>query len=149
MKVQVALIAAAAGLFAAAPAAADEWRLEARGGVAWAQGEEEAVAGLALGHDFDLGETAFVGFESSLDKVLASDGGIVFGNSLRAGAKLGTGKLYAAGGYSVVESGENAWHLGAGYQHKVGSQAYLKLEYRRLFANVDTNVVMAGVGAAF
>ncbi|KRA83079.1 outer membrane protein [Altererythrobacter sp. Root672] len=148
MKIQAALIAAASALVVATPAAANEWRLEARGGVAWANGVEKAIAGAALGYDADLGETAFAGIETSIDKILDGDASLTFGATARAGAKIGQGKLYATGGYSFGE-GEDTWTAGAGYQHKVGSNAYLKAEYRRFFSVVDINVVAAGVGVAF
>ena len=149
MKFQVALIAAAAALVAATPAAANEGRAEVRGGIAWAGGDEEAVAGAALGYDFDLGTGAFVGIEGSADKVLVDGANVVFGATARAGAKLGAGKLFAAGGYSFGE-GEDNFHLGGGYEHKVTSNVYVKVEYRHFFSDfVDANVVAAGVGLAF
>lgn len=148
MKIQVALIATAAALFAAAPAAANEGRAELRGGVAWANGDEEAIAGAALGYDFDLGSAAFAGVEVSGDKVLQDGADIVWGTTARAGAKLGAGKLFAAGGYSFGE-GDDAWHLGAGYEHKVSSSAYVKVEYRHFFDVVDVNTAVVGVGVNF
>jgi hypothetical protein len=148
MKIQVALIAAAAALVAATPAAANEARAEVRGGVAWASGAEEAVAGVALGYDFDLGTSTFAGVEASADKVLADGANVLFGTSVRAGAKVGAGKLYAIGGFSFTEH-DDAWHLGAGYEHKVGSNLYVKGEYRRYFDVVDVNTALFGVGVNF
>jgi hypothetical protein len=148
MKIQVALIAAAAALVAATPAAANEARAEVRGGVAWAGGAEEAVAGVALGYDFDLGTSTFAGVEASADKVLAGGANVLFGTSVRAGAKVGAGKLYAIGGFSFTEH-DDAWHLGAGYEHKVGSNLYVKGEYRRYFDVVDVNTALFGVGVNF
>lgn len=144
-----ALIAAVAALGVAAPAAANEGRGEIRGGVAWANGEEEAIVGAALGYDFDLGKTAFVGVEGSADEMLVDDATIVWGTTARVGARLGNGKLFATGGYSFGE-GEDALHLGAGYQHALGENAYLKAEYRHFFSDiVDVNVVAAGLGMRF
>jgi opacity protein-like surface antigen len=148
MKIQVALIAAAAALVAATPAAANEARAEVRGGVSWAAGNEEATAGVALGYDFDLGTSTFAGVEASADKVLVDGANVLFGTSVRAGAKLGAGKLYAIGGFSFTEH-DDAWHLGAGYQHKVGSNLFVKAEYRRHFDVVDMNTGLVGVGVAF
>jgi hypothetical protein len=148
MKIQVALIAAAAALVAATPAAANEARAEVRGGVAWAGGAEEAVAGVALGYDFDLGTSTFAGVEASADKMLAGGANVLFGTSVRAGAKVGAGKLYAIGGFSFTEH-DDAWHLGAGYEHKVGSNLYVKGEYRRYFDVVDVNTALFGVGVNF
>ena len=59
-----------ASLVMAAPAQANEARVEARGGVIWGVGDSEAIAGVAVGYDFDLGEAAFAGVEASGDKVL-------------------------------------------------------------------------------
>ncbi len=148
MKIQVALAAAAAALVAATPAAANEARAEVRGGVVWAAGAEEATAGVALGYDFDLGTSAFAGVEASADKVLEGGANVVFGTSVRAGAKVGDGKLYAIGGFSFTEH-DDSWHLGAGYQHKVGSNLYVKAEYRRFFDVVDVNSAVFGVGVNF
>ncbi|MBO6946218.1 hypothetical protein [Altererythrobacter sp.] len=67
----IAMVAATAVAFIAVPAKADETRLEARGGVVWFDGGEEAVAGVAAGHDFHLDESFFIGIEGSADKVLA------------------------------------------------------------------------------
>ena len=148
MKIQVALATAAAALVAATPAAANEARAEVRGGVVWAAGAEEATAGVALGYDFDLGTSAFAGVEASADKVLEGGANVVFGTSVRAGAKVGDGKLYAIGGFSFTEH-DDSWHLGAGYQHKVGSNLYVKAEYRRFFDVVDVNSAVFGVGVNF
>lgn len=58
-----------ASLAIATPAMANEARIEARGGVIWANGTSEDVWGAAAGYDFDLGETAFAGVEVSGDKI--------------------------------------------------------------------------------
>ncbi|MBN9506259.1 MAG: hypothetical protein J0I69_09540 [Altererythrobacter sp.] len=148
MKIQVALIAAATALVVATPAAANEARAEAHGGITWAAGNEEATAGIALGYDFDLGTSTFAGVEASADKVLQDGANVLFGASVRGGAKVGAGKLYAIGGFSFTEH-DDAWHLGAGYEHKVGSNLYLKGEYRRYFDVVDVNTAVLGVGVNF
>ncbi|HWK40935.1 MAG TPA: hypothetical protein VNR60_03310 [Croceibacterium sp.] len=147
MKFHVALIATVAALAVAAPAAANEGRAEVRGGIAWAGGNEEAVAGVALGYDFDAGETTFVGVEASADKLLVGGADVVWGATARAGLKLGQGKLFAAGGYSFGDG--DAWHLGGGYQHQLTSSTYLKVEYRRYFDVVDVNNATVGVGIRF
>ena len=147
-KFAIVLGAAAAAL--AVPAQANEARVEARGGIAWAEGVEEAVAGLAAGYDFDLGDTAFLGLEGSADKVLVDGADVVWGASARVGTRLGAnGKLYAAGGYTFGE-GEDVPHLGAGYQHAVGTNLYLKAEYRHFFSDfVDVNTAVVGLGYSF
>jgi len=150
MKFNVALIAAAVAAAAVAtPAAANESRAEVRGGIAWAGGHEEAIAGVAVGYDFDLGTGAFAGVEASADKILEGGANVLWGATVRAGANLGAGKFFVAGGHTFTE-GEDAWHLGGGYQHNVGSNVYLKAEYRRYFLDFnDVNVVNAGVGVRF
>ena len=141
------LVAAAA---VAAPAHANEGRVEARGGIAWANGDTEAIAGVAAGYDFDLGETAFAGVEVSGDKVLVDGANVVFGTTARLGVKAGdNGKLFIAGGYSFGE-GEDVPHLGGGYQHNIGQNIYLKAEYRHFFSDfTDVDTVAAGVGVRF
>lgn len=150
MKFQVALIAAAAALVAAAPAAANEGRAEVRGGIVWADGFEEAVAGAAAGYDFDIGEAGFIGLEGSADQVLVDGADPVFGASARIGGRIvKNGKLFVAGGYSFGE-GEDQIHLGAGYEHRVAGPVYVKVEYRHFFSDfLDANVVAAGVGLNF
>ena len=146
---RVTIAAAAVAATFATPVLANEGRAEVRGGVAWASGEEEAVAGAALGYDFDLGEAAFVGVEGSADKILVDGADVVWGATARVGAKLGRGKLFAAGGYSFGE-GEDVPHLGAGYEHKIGSRAYVKAEYRHFFSDfIDVNTAVVGVGLNF
>ena len=146
------LISLAAALAAAAtPALANEARVEARGGVVWGGGDTEAVAGAAVGYDFDLGSSAFAGAEVSGDKVLTSGTKVAFGFTGRAGAKLGpAGKLYANGGYTTefADGAEGNWHVGAGYQHNFGGQLYGKVEYRHFMpeAPLSTDFDSVGVG---
>ncbi|MEZ5682161.1 MAG: hypothetical protein R3E14_12805 [Erythrobacter sp.] len=146
---KIALLGAAAVAAIAVPAQANEGRVEARGGIAWAGGEEEAVAGIAAGYDFDLGDTAFVGVEGSADKLLVDGADVVWGLTTRLGAKVGdAGKLYGTAGYSFAE--DDAFHAGAGYQHKLGSAAYVKVEYRHFFnEGTDVNTAAVGVGMTF
>lgn len=148
---KIIIAAVAAATLSSTPAfaqAAGEGRVEARGGVAWANGQEEAIAGIAAGYDFDLGETAFVGVEGSADKILVGGTEVVFGATARAGVKAGeNGKFYVNAGYSFNDS--DAFHAGAGYQHKLGKNVYAKVEYRRFFDTVDINTAAVGVGFAF
>lgn len=144
------LILAAALLTAATPALAGESRIEARGGVAWASGDSEAVAGVAAGHDFTLGQGGtFFGVEASADKVLASGADVVFGLTGRLGTQVGdAGKLYVTSGYSFNDG--DAFHAGAGYQHNLGNNMYGKVEYRRFFhSGTDVNTAAIGVGIRF
>jgi hypothetical protein len=145
-------LAAAAALAAtiAAPASANETRVEARGGAFIASGETEATVGIAAGYDADMGPQAFVGAEISADKVLAGGADIYVGLTGRGGVRVGQGgKLFGAGGYTFVE-GENAWHLGAGYERQFGSNLYWKAEYRHFFTDFDDgDQIVAGVGLKF
>ena len=155
----VILSAAAAALaattLAAAPAMANEARVEARGGVIWNGSDSEALAGLAAGYDVDLGQKTFVGVEVSGDKILTDHTRISFGASARAGAKLGeAGKLYAVGGYATkpCKFCEDSFNVGAGYQHNFGQKFYGKVEYRHNFVGNgvrDTDVAGVGLGVRF
>jgi len=149
-RVLLSLAAAAASVAVASPALANEARVEARGGVVWGGGNEEATAGLAVGYDFDMGSAAFIGAEVAGDKVLAGGADIAVGFTGRAGIKAGERtKLYVDGGYTVVE-GEDTPHAGAGIEHKLGSNLYGKVYYRHNFSDfVDTNTLGVGVGLKF
>lgn len=154
MRKTAIAIAAATAAFIAAPAAAQdaagEGRVEVRGGIAWAGGQEEAIAGVAGGYDFNLGDSAFIGVEGSADKILAGGADVVWGATGRVGAKVGdAGKVFLAGGYSFGE-GEDVPHLGIGYSHKLGTSAYVTGEYRRFFSDFqDVNAATLGVGFNF
>ena len=149
------LITLAASLVAATPALANEARVEARVGEVWDSSDNEEIAGVAVGYDYDLGTTAFVGAEVSADKLLTSGTKVSFGFSGRLGAKvMENGKLYAAGGYNteVCDGCEGAWTLGAGYQHSFG-KFYGKVEYRHFFNEnaifTDTDAALVGLGIKF
>jgi len=144
-----------ASLAAASPALANEARVEARGGIVWGSGDSEAVAGVAAGYDFDLGDTAFAGLEVSGDKILTSNTRVSFGFGGRLGTRVGdAGKLYAAAAYQTKPCRfcEESVSLGAGYQHAFGEKLYGKVEYRHFFVgnNVpDYNAVVVGLGTKF
>lgn len=151
---RLVVLSAAAALVAATPAVANEIRAEARGGAIWAEGNTEAVAGVALGYDFDLGETAFVGADVSADKILAGGNKVAFAVTGRGGAKIGAGKLFVEGGYTseFADEGDGMWLAGAGYQHSFGEKLYGKIAYRHFFvknSDVDFDAVLAGVGVKF
>lgn len=149
------LLSLAASVLAASPALAGEARLEARGGVYWEPGNTEATAGAAAGYDADLGTGAFLGGELSADKVLEANRRVAFGFTGRAGLKPSEGsKLFAAGGYTTKNCAlcEDAVHAGGGYEQRLGSKLYGKVEYRHFFTNnnaPDGNTVMAGLGLKF
>ena len=151
----IAAAALAATSFAAAPAMANEARVEARGGIVWNGSDSEAVAGAAAGYDFDLGEKSFAGVEVSGDKILTDHTRVSFGASARAGAKLGDPvKLYAVGGYATkpCKGCEGSFNLGAGYQHNFGQNFYGKVEYRHSFVGngvKDNDAAVAGLGVRF
>ena len=152
----VLLSLAAAAAVVATPALANEARVEARGGVIWSGGDSEAIAGAAIGYDYDLGTSAFAGVEVSGDKILTSGTKVAFGFTGRVGAKISeAGKLYANGGYTTefCDSCKGAWHAGAGYQQNLGSQLYGKVEYRHFFPEAnfaaDSDAVAVGLGLRF
>lgn len=140
-------IAAVAAALTAVPASANEGRVEARGSIAWAGGQEDFFAGVAAGYDIDLGETAFVGPEVSYDTNF--DGADLLNLGGRIGTKLGTkGKLYVAAAYEVADA--DAFNAGVGYQHSFTDKVYGKVEYRRyLFNGTDLNAAGVGVGVKF
>ena len=149
----VALSLAAA--LVATPALANEVRVEARGGVVWTQGESEAIAGVAAGYDFDLGEHAFVGAEVSADKILTDNTRISAGFGGRLGVKVSeAGKLYIASSYQTKPCRfcEESITAGAGYQHAFAGNVYSKVEYRHFFVGnsvSDYDAVVAGLGMKF
>lgn len=143
-----------ASLAVASPALANESRVEARGGVIWNNGQEEAIAGVAAGYDVDLLPNAFIGAEVSADKILTSNTRIAVGVGARVGARLGeAGKLYGTGGWTSknCRACDDSIHLGAGYQHNFGTNLYGKVEYRHYFFDnaSDPDAVMVGVGMRF
>jgi len=153
MKKYTALIAVAAALAAATPAAANDFRLEARGGMTFGNNQsEEAVLGAAAGYDFDLSEGAFVGLEGSADKVLVDNSGWVLGGTARLGMKEGNSKFFLAGGYTELTCNGcgNGIHAGIGLEHGFSEQVYGKLEYRHFFFDGnDSNVIAVGAGMRF
>lgn len=153
MKFQVSLAAAVAALAIAAPAAANDFRVEARGGLSFGENQDaEAVAGVAAGYDFDLGEKAFIGAEASLDKILVDNSGVVLGGTARLGMKEGNSKFFIAGGYTdlTCDLCGDGFHAGAGVEAPLSGNVYGKLEYRHFFfEGTDSNVAAAGVGVRF
>ena len=153
-RVLLSLAAAAASVAVASPALANEARVEGRGGVIWSAGDEEAIAGVAVGYDFDLGSATFAGAEITADKILTSGTKVTFGFNGRVGAKLGeASKLYAVGGYNTepCDLCDGAWGLGAGFQQGFAGNLYGKVEYRHNFVENwdDTDTLMVGLGARF
>lgn len=153
MKKLILTSAALAASAIATPAMAQdggEVRLEVRGGLVDGGGVTEEFIGVAAGYDFDLGETVYVGGEASVDTILASGSDEVFGLTGRFGAKAGENtKVFLAGGRSFT-SGEDVWHAGAGVEHKLGGNFFLKAEYRHFFSDfVDLDSISVGGGVKF
>jgi outer membrane immunogenic protein len=153
MKFKVALIATAAALAAATPAAANEGRVEARAGMSFGDNQgEEFVGGVAAGYDFDLGESAFIGLEASVDKVFVDNSGVVLGGTARLGMRQGNSRFFVAGGYTdlTCDLCGDGIHAGAGAEFGLTETVYGKLEYRHFFFDgTDSNVIAAGVGVRF
>ena len=151
----LSLAAVAATAAFASPALANEARVEARGGVVFGGGvDDEAIAGIAAGYDYDLGKNGFIGLEVSGDKILTSGTKVSFGASVRAGAKVADAtKIYAIGGYNTefVDDFAGQWSAGAGLQQDIGSRLYAKVEYRHAFIDDfnDSDVVVGGLGVRF
>lgn len=152
---RLAILAASAAILASTPALANEARVEARGGIVFGSGDEEAIAGVAAGYDYDLGTSAFVGGEVTADKILTGGTKVTFGFNGRIGAKLGEqGKLYAVGGYNTESCDlcDGTWTAGAGYEHGFAGNLYGKVEYRHFFVKNgfdDFDAVAVGIGTKF
>jgi hypothetical protein len=146
---KTALIAAAfAGVLVASPAMANEGRLEARGGIAWAYGASTETIGVAAGYDVDLGATTFIGIEGVADTDFdISDP--VLGANARLGFKTGQGRLFVTGGYAYDTGFDfDDAVVGAGYQHNLGSKALLSVQYQR-YLDTHLNRATVGVGVRF
>ena len=147
MKKMFAIAVVAAALSSAPAFASGEGRVEARGSIAWAGGEEDFFGGVAAGYDFDLGEKAFVGPEVSYDTNF--DGADLVNLGGRIGVKLGDkGKLYVGAAYEVADADE--FNAGVGYQHSFSDKVNGKVEYRRYFFDgTDLNAAGVGIGVKF
>lgn len=143
----IALAAAAAAI--ATPAYADESRIEARGGVAWCCGVSDETIGVAVGHDFDLKSTLFIGVEAVADTDFNFTDPVI-GVNARLGAKVGEDtKVFALAGYAYSTGIElDDAVVGAGVQHNVGQTTLLSLQYQRS-VDFDINRVLVGVGVRF
>lgn len=146
-KFVIAAAVAAATLSSPAFAATGEGRIEARGGIAWAGGTEDFIAGVAAGYDLDLGESAFVGPEVSYDTDF--DGTDLINLGGRIGFKASDkARVYVAAAYDVGDGDE--FNAGAGAQFDFTDRVYGKVEYRRYFyTGTDVNVAGVGIGLKF
>lgn len=147
------VLALAATCAFATPAVAGESRIEARGGIYFAEGvSDEAIAGVAVGHDFDLSENGFAGVELSADKLLTDGTQVVVGATGRVGIKTGGTRLFFTGGYSskACTLCEDSVTAGAGAQQNLNERLFTKVEYRHFFNDFgDGNVIAAGLGLRF
>ncbi|MEJ2411110.1 MAG: outer membrane beta-barrel protein [Novosphingobium sp.] len=155
MRIALVSLAALAAAAAATPALANEARVEARGGVIWDGSHSDAVAGIAGGYDYDLGDTFFVGVQGSADKVLASNTRVSWGVGGRVGAKVLPGtKLYAVADWQskYCRHCNSAVGVGGGVQQDVGSRYFVKAEYQHLLVGdntPDADLGLVGVGVKF
>ncbi|SNS35461.1 hypothetical protein SAMN06295912_10526 [Sphingomonas laterariae] len=142
-------------LAAATPAFAGEAYIEATGGISWNDEETNAIAGVAVGYDFDITEGVFVGVEGLAEKPLADDTRVAWGIGGRIGIEpLPEGKAFAGLNWQSKDCGEcgNAIGLGAGWEQGLTERLYAKIEYKRLFigdGEPDANVGIIGIGMSF
>lgn len=151
---RLALLAAAGVLAAAAPAMANEARLEIHSGVIWNHDSNDATIGAAAGYDYDLNKLAFVGAEVSADKILAGVYNRVdFGFTGRAGVKINNSKLYGLAGYSTTpcRGCGGCWQFGGGVQQNLFKNFYGKIEYRHYIGDetLKADGLTAGFGVKF
>lgn len=144
-----------ASMAIATPALANEGRVEVRGGVIWSGGETQDTWGAALGYDLDAGDNAFIGAEVSGDKIGTSGTKVAWGLTGRAGIKASEKtKIFAAGGFTTepCDLCEDSVHAGAGVEHTIANNFYVKGEYRHHFVGSglpDSDAIVAGVGIKF
>lgn len=155
MRIALVSFAAVAAAAAATPALANEARVEARTGVIWDGSNSDAVAGIAAGYDYDLGNNLFVGIQGSADKVLASDTRVSWGAGGRIGVEAAPGtKVYALADWQSKNCRfcNSAVGVGGGVQQDVGARYYVKAEYQHLLVGdntPDADRGLVGVGVKF
>ncbi len=146
---KLSLLAAAAAIAIASPAAANEARVEVRGGWIWVPGASNEAIGVALGYDADLGEKAFAGAE------VAADTNFEFASPVlsltgRLGIKAGEStKLFVSGGYSrLTDIDYDDFTLGAGGQFGLGERTFASVQYQR-YLDSEINRISIGLGMKF
>jgi len=155
MRIALVTLAAAAAAAAATPAIANEARVEARTGIIWDGSDSEAVAGVAVGYDYDLNDRFFVGVEGSADKILADDTRVSWGAGGRIGAKVTpTTKLYAASTWQSKPCRycNSAVAVGGGLQQSLNDKVYAKVEYKHELVGdntPDADLGLVGIGLKF
>lgn len=155
MRIALVSLAAVAAAAVATPALANEARVEARTGIIWDGSDSEAVAGVAVGYDYDLGSKFFVGVEGSADKILTDDTRVSWGAGGRIGYKITpTTKLYANSTWQskFAKYGNSAVAVGGGVEQALDNRFYAKAEYKHLLVGdntPDADVGLVGVGVKF
>lgn len=146
---RLAFAAAAAAAAFATPAYANETRVEVRGGVVWCCGESDDTIGLAVGHDYDLGDSLFIGVEGVIDSNFDLDDPVL-GVNARLGTKVGEKtKIFALAGYAHATGVDyDDAVIGAGLQHNLGEKALLSVQYQRVL-DLEVNRALVGVGIRF
>ncbi len=91
--------------------------------------DDRFIGGLIAGFDYDLG-TMVIGAGTDFDLTDVDFGGVNFLESvwrlkLRGGYKIGSGLLYATGGYAIAQfkpiSDQDGYFIGGGYDYKFQS----------------------------
>lgn len=155
MKFALVSLAAAAAVAVATPALANEARVEARTGLVWNSNDNNAIAGVAAGYDYDIGSNVFVGVEGSADKVLTDHTRFSWGIGGRIGANVTPAtKLYAVSTWQskFCKYCESSVALGAGVQQNLGTNLYGKVEYKHYMigeGQPDFDAGLIGVGVHF
>ena len=148
-KFAVAAALLSAAIATPAMAVDGEGRVEVHGGYVTGSGYDDVTLGVGAGYDFNLGSGVFAGPEIAGDKVLENHENVQFSAGGRAGVKIAdAGKLYGLVGYTFGDLDD--LYLGAGYEHKLSSNTFVKGEYRHQFDNWgDTDAFTVGVGLNF
>lgn len=155
MRIALVSLAAVAAVAAATPAMANELRVEARGGVIWDGSDADAVAGVAVGYDYNLADKLFVGVQASADKIIADNTRVSWG----VGGRLGVNVLPSTKVYAVADwQSKNCRYcysavgVGGGIQQDIGTRYYVKAEIQHLLIGEGTRDAdrgLVGVGVKF
>ena len=148
-RVALAAATAAAAFAIAAPAQANETRVEVRGGIVWDGSFSDDTLSVAVGHDFDLNDKVFVGLEGVADSNIEFDDPVL-GINARVGTRLNDNtKLFVLGGYAhATDFNDDDFVVGAGFQHNFGEQSLLSVQYQRAI-DFELNRVIIGFGVRF
>lgn len=147
MKKIAHMASVAAATFAVPSYAATEGYVEGRVGYAWAAGNSETI-GVAIGHEFDVGDDVFLGAEA----VATTEGSFsspIIGANTRIGLRASeTDKVFATIGYAYDTYSEmDDILIGSGYEHKFNKVA-VNIQYQRSLS-LDVSHVFFGIGFKF